>query len=284
MIFLDGVVTITCFERDPNLLRVTVVMNKISSAALLLAVISVTTASAQSLSDREFGEKIALFGDGFLVERIEGPVIENPHHWVNRQAGNYVYRFMTGSDDGEEIQVEKHIPDEEDPDSAWQRQIGDSLIEHFEARGDRDIFIVEEIDHDHGYRIVIEPGVHVPSGLEPGDSWEVDVSIKAYDTSDGSFVDDGTMHAVNTYEGAYRVRTPAGLFDTVVIREDFVMKVGPLKAEDDRLLFYARDVGLVAEEEAIRASALFVFRVKEDSAKVLVHYPGELLGEMPASE
>ena len=69
------------------------------------------------------------------------------------------------------------------------------------------------------------------------------------------------------------MRTPAGEFDTVLIREDFKMDVGPLTAEDDRLLFFARGVGLVAEVEAIRASAILIIRIKEHSAKVLAEYP-----------
>jgi hypothetical protein len=86
---------------------------------------------------------------------------------------------------------------------------------------------------------------------------------------------EGHLESTVTYQGAFRVRTPAGEFDAILVREDFVLSVGPLKAEDDRFLFFARDVGLVAEIEGIRASALLVFRTQEDSAKVLATYPAE---------
>ena len=72
------------------------------------------------------------------------------------------------------------------------------------------------------------------------------------------------------------MRTPAGEFDTIVLREDFKLRIGPLKAEDDRLLFFARGVGLIAEEEALRASAILIIRMKEDSAKILVEYPDSI--------
>ena len=238
-----------------------------------------SSAFAQSLSERELEKKLTLFGEGFVISSIEAPVIENPNDWVNRQAGSYVYRFTTGSDDGEDIQVEKHVPDENDPENAWRRRIGEDLIEHFEKRDSEDIFIVEEVDHEHGYRMVVHPGVHLPTNIRPGDVWKIDAKISAYRTEDESFVDEGTLRALHSYEGAYRVRTPAGVFDTVVIREDFSIRLGPLKAEDDRLLFFARGVGLVAEEEGIRASAVLVYRIREDSAKVLVHYPGEATNE-----
>lgn len=228
---------------------------------------------AQSLSEEELARKLGLFGPGFVVEPIEAPVIENPYEWINRQPGAYVYRFVTGSDGGDEIQTERHVPDEENPDVAWQRRIGDSLVETFVSSEGQDILIVEEVDHEHGYRIVIEPGVHLPRDIEPGETWEIDADLEAYSTDDGSFLHDGTLDALHSYEGAYRVRTPAGIFEAVVIREDFRLRVGPLKAEDDRLLFFARGIGLVAEEEGIRASAMLVLRMQEDRAKVLVDYP-----------
>ena len=241
------------------------------------------TATAQSLSEKDFEKKVELFGENFIIGRIEAPVIENPHDWVNRQAGDYVYRFVTGSDDGEATHVETHIPDSENPDTAWQRRIGDDLVESFTSSDERDLFIVEEVDHEHGFRVVIEPGIHIPPGISPGDTWDVEAELAVYKTEDGSFAHDGSLVALHSYEGAYRVRTPAGEFDTVVIREDFKLTIGPLKAEDDRLLFFARGVGLVAEEEALRASAILVVRMKEESAKVLVEYPENVRIEAPSA-
>ena len=43
---------------------------------------------------------------------------------------------------------------------------------------------------------------------------------------------------------------------------------------DDRLLLLAKGIGLVAEVEGIKASALFVYHTHESSAKMLADYPG----------
>ena len=228
---------------------------------------------AGSLSEEELKEQLDSFGDDFIVAKIEGPRIDNPHDWVNRKAGRYAYRFVEGSDDGEEMHVEEHIPDADNPETNWQRRIADDLVETYKSSDERDVLIVEEVDHEHGFRVVIEPGVHLPAGIEPGDTWEIDADLTVYDTDDGSLDYHGKRHALHSYEGAFRVRTPAGEFDTVLIREDFKFKIGPLKAEDDRLLFFARGVGLVAEVEGLRASAILIIRMKEHSAKVLVEYP-----------
>lgn len=250
----------------------------------LCSLLASTGAHAGSLTEKELEEQLAAFGDGFIVERLEAPTIENPHDWINRRAGKYVYRFVEGSDDGDETHTEEHIPDPDNPETAWKRRVGEDLVETYTSTDAMDVLIVEEVDHEYGFRIVIEPGVHLPSGIEPGAVWEIDADLAVYDTDDGSFAHDGKLEALHSYEGAYRVRTPAGEFDTVLIREDFKMKVGPLNAEDDRLLFFARGVGLVAEVEGIRASAILIIRIKEHSAKVLVEYPEGIEPGVPAAQ
>ena len=244
--------------------------------ALALCLVLSAGAQAGSLTEKELEEQLASFGSGFVVERLEAPTIDNPHDWINRRAGEYVYRFVEGSDNGKEEHTEEHIPDTDNPETAWKRRIGDDLVETYTSTDERDVLIVEEVDHEHGFRVVIEPGIHLPSGIEPGAVWEVTAGLSVYNTEDGSFKHDGELDALHSYEGAFRVRTPAGEFDTILIREDFKMRIGPLKVEDDRLLFFARGVGLVAEVEGIRASAVLVLRIKEHSAKVLVEYPVRL--------
>lgn len=242
-------------------------------ALALCGLMASTGLEAQSLTEEELREQLASFGDHFVVEKLEAPILDNPHDWINRRAGKYAYRFVEGSDHGEETQTEEHIPDADNPETNWRRRIGDDLVETYRSSDKRDVLIVEEVDHEHGFRVVIEPGVHLPAGIEPGALWEVDADLSVYDLDDASLAYGGKLQALNSYEGAFRVRTPAGEFDTVLIREDFTIKVGPLKAEDDRLLFFARGVGLIAEVEGIRASAILIIRVKEHSAKVLVEYP-----------
>jgi hypothetical protein len=244
-----------------------------ASIIFSLLLFSSATSEAARLTDDELNEQLALLGPDFIVKRIEAPVIEDPYQWVNRQTGNYVYRFVAGSDDGAETQIERHVPSSDSPEKRWERQVGSDLIETFTSTNARDVLIVEEVDHSYGYRIEIKPGVHLPLNIEPGAEWEVEAELNAFAIGSDEASHEGTLQAINRYEGAFRVRTPAGEFDAVLIREDFKLHIGPLKAEDDRYLFYARDVGLVAEIEGLRASALLFFRIKEQSAKVLESYP-----------
>jgi hypothetical protein len=248
-------------------------VREVTGAVLFFLFSACGTVHAATLTDAELQEQLASFGADFFIERIEAPTIRNVHDWVNRQAGYYKYQFVEGSDDGDEFQLEKHVPDNKSPDTAWTRHVGDTLVESFVTSDERDVLIVEEIDHKHGFRVVVEPGVHLPGGIEPGAVWEVEADLSVYELEDGSLSNNGKLEALHSYEGAFRIRTPAGEFDTILIREDFLLHVGPLKVDDDRLLFFARGVGLVAEVEGIKASAILIFRMKEHSAKVLVEYP-----------
>jgi hypothetical protein len=239
----------------------------------VLLVVFGAVAQGEALPEKELIERMSVFGDGFLVGSVEAPVINEPARWIGRRSGDYVYRFTKGSDDGALVQTERHIPDEENPDRASERHIGERVVETFVSSSSSDVLIVEEVDHRHGFRMEIKPGIHWPADVRVGDEWVIDADLAVYEVDTGEFFKDGKLRSTITYEGAFRVRTPAGEFDAILMREDFLVHIGPLQAEDDRFLFFARDVGLVAEIEAIRASALLLLHVKEDSAKVLQSYP-----------
>jgi hypothetical protein len=244
--------------------------------ALLSATLGSLHVRAELLSQEEQLERLSILGPDFIVEPIPAPVIEDVSVWVNRVPGSYVYRVVSDAAEGEALQTEQHIPLDRSELESWQRVVEDRLVETFVAEEGRDVLIVEEVDQQHGFRLVMEPGVHIPRTISPGHEWEIDSKITAYRIEDGSQVRDGMLKAVHSYEGAYRVRCPAGEFDAVLVREDFQIHVGPLKAEDDRLLLFAKGVGLVAEIEGIKASALFVFHLHEDTAKMLEQYPDTL--------
>jgi hypothetical protein len=238
-----------------------------------LTVILGSSVSAEPLSQKDLIERLSIFGADFLVEVIEGPLIRDPWRWVSPRAGDFTYRFVEGSDDGSLIQTEHRVADTDTTHGAWERHIGERTVETFFGSEATDVVIVQEIDRKHNFRIDIQPGVHLPANIQPGDEWQVSADLSVYQLDSDELYKEGRLKATHTYEGAFRVRTPAGVFDTILVREDFQMHIGPLKAEDDRFLFFAKDIGLVAEIEAIRASAIFVVRVKENSAKVLEVYP-----------
>jgi len=241
--------------------------------ALVAAALGPLSVHADLLTQEEQIERLSVLGPDFLVAPIEAPVIEDVSVWVNRRPGNYLYRVISDSTDGESLQKEQHIPLDGGELESWQRVVEDNLVETFVAEEGRDILIVEEVDQRHGFRIVMEPAVHLPRNISPGHEWEIESEVAAYRIDDGSLVHRGQLTATHSYEGAYRIRCPAGEFDAILVREDFKFHIGPLKAEDDRLLMFAKGLGLVAEVEGIKASAMFVFHLHEETAKMLEAYP-----------
>ena len=255
-----------------------------AAAALSIAGLDAAASGHALLPEAELERRMAVLGDDFLITSLEGPVIDNPADWIQRRAGSYTYRYVSGSDDGKLEQTELHIPDSDKPDTVWKRRVGDNLVETFVRDQSQDVLIIEDMDLERGFRVVIRPGVHLRANMRPGDSWENVSQLDVYDLEDGELFRNGELKSAVTYEGAFRVRTPAGVFDTVLIREDFRLDIGPLSAEDDRFLFFARDTGLVAEIEGIKASAMLIINTRDESAKLLVDFPRNTPAEDTAAK
>ena len=83
------------------------------------------------------------------------------------------------------------------------------------------------------------------------------------------------MSQVLTYEGAYNVKTPAGTFDAMLIRDDFKIHVGPANVDDLRYGLYVEGVGKVAGIERLHISALMIYHSKDSTPIVLVEHPSQ---------
>lgn len=213
-------------------------------------------------------------GEGVVIQEIDAPVLNSPAQWVGRSEGEYLFRFVTGDDHGKTEQMEIHKPDPHKPNVAWSRHIGDTMIEDIAVVDGQGVSIHTETDAEHGFRIEIHPGINIPTGAKKGDSWQEESALTIYDLdAPDKIAHRGTMSTVRRYLGAYKVRLPAGDFDAILLEEDYRIHVGPLKGTDTRYVFYSKGLGVVAEVEGIRASAVIVFHMKSDSAKVLVSYP-----------
>jgi len=242
------------------------------AAALAATLAAALTASAEVLPDDHLSPSLAVFGDDFLIEEIDAPEITDPARWTHRPSGEYVYRFV-GTGNGEPERETQRLRLDE-PSNSWTREIGGRFVERFYRQREGSVFVIEETDSRSGYRVETSSDVvRWPTPLAPGQRWQEKSDLTAWRSAGGELAARGELQAEHRYEGAWRVRTPAGDFDAILLSEDYSVRLGLVSAEDDRLLFFARDVGLVAELEGIRASALLVFRQHDKRAKVLESYP-----------
>lgn len=239
---------------------------------LLPALLVCASLSAQPAP--ELADQFALFGSDFLVREIPAPVLESPAAWVNRDDGAYHYLYTAGDDQGKKEQLERHRYDDPATARSWKRQIGASYVEWFEIEDAQGVRFLGETDLRHGFQVKITPGITIPAGTKAGETWQTDNALEAERmTEPGKIAYQGRLHARCRYVGAYRVKVPAGEFDTVLIEQRLTFNIGRLNANDTRLLFYAQGLGVIAEVESLRASALVVIHVTEKSAKVLTR-PG----------
>jgi hypothetical protein len=154
------------------------------------------------------------------------------------------------------------------------RSIGDEYLEHLSIGGTDAISKVAETALGFGYRSTFTPGIHEAKSMAPGQSIDIDSKLSVSgENSPDKVKYTGTMKATVTYEGAYQVTVPAGSFETVLLRIDAKIHVGPAKVDDTQYLFFAKGVGKVAEIEAQRIAAVLIYHSKSKTAKVLTSCP-----------
>ena len=105
-----------------------------------------------------------------------------------------------------------------------------------------------EDDLEMGYTSRFLPGVVWLGKLKAGITRTTEGKIEAFKTDKPDHVSyHGKMTSKLSYVGQYEVTTPAGTFETVLIKTDLKIHVGPAHVEDTQYTFFALGVGKVAE-------------------------------------
>jgi hypothetical protein len=218
----------------------------------------------------ETQQDVALLGDGVVGKALPAPTLTDPAAYLNLGGGVWEFKIVSGKDKGK-TQKESY---KKEAENRWQRRIGDEYLEHLTIGGEDGTSKVAETALSFGYRATFPPGIHEAKSLEPGQSIEIDSKLAVSEEKTPDEVKyTGTMKATFTYEGAYEVTVPAGTFETILVRVDAKIHVGPANVEDTQYIFFAKGVGKVAEVEALRIAAILVYHSHSKTAKVLTSYP-----------
>jgi hypothetical protein len=87
----------------------------------------------------------------------------------------------------------------------------------------------------------------VLGNLKPGVSVSESIAVKVYDLHDTSTVAyTGSLRMTYQDLGSFRIKVPAGTYDTRLIKIAYDGKVGPASVQDASWIFYASGVGPVA--------------------------------------
>jgi hypothetical protein len=218
----------------------------------------------------EMRKELALLGDSVVGKALPAPTVTDPALYLNLGDGTWEFEIVSGEDKGK---TQKETYKKESGDR-WVRHIGDEYLEYLDLKGAEGLAKVAETALSFGYRSTFTPGIHEARNFEPGQSVDIDSKLAVSKEDEPDKVKyTGSMQATVTYVGAYEVTVPAGTFETILLRIDAKIHVGPAKVEDTQYLFYAKGVGKVAEVEGQRIAAVLIYHSHSKTAKVLTSYP-----------
>ncbi len=241
---------------------------------LFLASVPQTFAAGNVIPlSRKDKKELAVLGEGVVGEAIEAPVITDPAKYYRPIPGKWKYRITSG-DNKDQVFTETVSQIPKNAQGATWKRSRDKYDDLFSVT-DNTIYLSNEIDHQHGYLVQFTPTGHLLSAaLKPGESKKMKSTVHVFKISDPKTeYKTLKMEETYTYVGAYKVTTPAGVFDTVLFRNDFKVFAGPVTVDDFRYAFYAKGVGKVAGIEHGHAVVMLIFHFNDKIPKVLVDYP-----------
>jgi hypothetical protein len=246
-----------------------------SILAFLLLAYAAESFSAGSVNPLSAKDKnqLAILGAGVVGAAIEAQVITDPIKYYRPIHGTWQYRITSGSKKGQ-LYDESLTPIPKNAQGATWKRSRPEYDDLISVTGNS-IHLSNEVDHDHGLLVQFKPrGFLLTSTLKPGESRTMKGTAHAFKLSDPTTeYKTFTMEEIYTYVGAYKVKTPAGIFDALLFRNDFKVSSGDVTVDDSRYSFFAEGVGKVAGIEQAHATVLFFFHFNEKLPKVLVDYP-----------
>ena len=214
-------------------------------------------------------------GEGVVGRAVPAQPITDTVKLFGLKPGEWKYQITSGANQGQtEAEILSQIPANASG-TTWKRVVGKRYIEHLKVTSNGGIFLTTEAVEKHELLAHFEPdAIVLAAGMKPGESrsFESKVSVSKLQNPT-SKEHKGRLKATTTYEGAYKVTTPAGTFNAVLFKTDYRVDVGLVRVKDTHYVLYAEGVGKVAAIEGVRVSALFLFHTHTRTAKVLVSHP-----------
>ena len=241
--------------------------------ALLAPATGLAAGAAETLTADEQAMLEELLGQGVVGAPVAGSTLTP--EFAPLRDGTWTYQIVGGKDAGQmEQQVLKRL--ERDLSGAsWRYAVGSKEVVFIKQMTDGSLTFVTEEDFEQGVITRYEPPEPgLLTGLAPGDSRSSSVGVQVSDLSDPSEVSHtGTLAVTYSYLGAYKVTTPAGVYDAALIKWAYKGEVGPAKVDDTQYRLFAPKVGMVASVDKLEVSALFLYHSHSKFGKVLVREP-----------
>jgi DUF3108-like len=244
---------------------------------LTMALVFVVAPVARGDSDTpilSFNDAISLLGPDVVGETLPDSPIPDARTLLPTKLGTWTYKVVSGKHAGStRTNVLKAATD---PDEAglWQRHNPGNRV--FSIAADEQALTVQSLGvFDHNLLIEYLSGEPlVRKGMKPGDQITHKTDVRAVKLNHPSHErSHGYLDITITYMGRRKITTPAGQFDTYLIRRDIKSDVTPVKQTDTIYAFYADNVGIVAQVSHLDVDAAFVYRQNTRTALVLQSLP-----------
>lgn len=214
-------------------------------------------------------------GADVVREALPAAPITDPSLLRHIESGVWKYRILAGPRRGENetvrVSVEGHGKAGEDVELVFDS----GEVQHLEVTYDHEVKKRSQIDAGSNRRVVYRPGLVLEPRMRVGETKRVQTALSTYRGETSDKVEySGRVDYATTYLGAYRVNTPAGVFDARLLVHEYDMNIGPATAHYRSYGFYADGVGMVAEVSNEKVTALLLYRRSNQSARILVELPG----------
>ncbi|MDP6987767.1 MAG: hypothetical protein QGG74_06955 [Phycisphaerales bacterium] len=210
---------------------------------------------------------------GVVQHSAEVPPIEKVGDWLPMRAGTYRYARPSGGEST--IKLVETSRGAGHPVGAtsggWRMDVSDGPTRYLRTDATKlrsGVVVPTDVSISNGLLIRLNPPQ--PLLLEGGPHPPQDISVKIYDVHDPSVVTHaGSVTCQWKDLGGWRVKTPAGVYDTRLVRMHYSGTVGPASVSGHTYTFYAPGVGPVAMTDARDISAFLFFSDDTDHAGVL---------------
>jgi hypothetical protein len=222
-----------------------------------------------------FNDAVNLLGKGVIGETLPDSAIPDVRTLLPTKPGSWTYKVVSGKEAGStRTNVLKAATDKDHP-GLWQRHNPGKRV--FSIGASEQALTVESLGvFAHNLLIEYLSGEPlVRKGMKPGDKISHKTDVRAVKLNHPSHVRSrGYLDITVTYMGRRKVTTPAGQFDTYLIRRDITSDVSPVKQKDTIYTFYADKIGMVAQVSHLDVHAVFIYHQNTRTALVLQSLPG----------
>ncbi|MDX1487604.1 MAG: hypothetical protein R3268_05340 [Acidiferrobacterales bacterium] len=242
--------------------------------ALLVLPVAPVVGAESDTPILSFNDAVALLGKGVVGKTLPDGATPDVRALLPTKPGSWTYKVVSGKEAGStRTNVLKTATDKNHP-GLWQRHDPGKRV--FSIGTSEQALTVESLGvFAHNLLIEYLSGEPlVRKGMNPGDKISHKTDVRAVKLNHPSHVrSTGYLDITVTYMGRREVTTPAGHFDTYLIRRDITSDVSPVKQTDTIYAFYAENVGIVAQASHLDVHAAFIYRQDTRTGLVLQSLP-----------